>query len=98
MLIPLIRKYRKGGRDLFDDDLFTKRKEVMTMSNLNVLIEKYVAQMKELETRMADTKHKLEIILEATHLLVEEGLSDEYSSDRSGEDRISKRQVERSSH
>ena len=62
----------EGGGDVFDDDFFTKRKEVMTMSNLNVLIERYTAQMKELETRMADTKHKLEIVLEATHLLVEE--------------------------
>ena len=47
------------------------------MSNLNVLIEKYMALMKELETRMAETKHKLEIALEASRLLVEEGLSDE---------------------
>jgi hypothetical protein len=55
-----------------------ERKEAITMSNLNVLTEKYVAQMKELKTRMADTKRKLEIVLAASRLLVEEGLSDEY--------------------
>ena len=55
-----------------------ERKEAITMSNLNVLTEKYVVQMKELKTRMADTKRKLEIVLEASHLLVEEGLSDEH--------------------
>ena len=57
------------------------------MSSLRVLIEKYVTQMKELEGRIADTKHKLEIVMEASRLLAEEGLSDEYPSDRSGEDR-----------
>jgi len=57
------------------------------MSSLRVLIEKYVTQMKELEGRIADTKHKLEIVMEASRLLAEEGLADEYPSDRSGEDR-----------
>ena len=70
--------------DMFDDDFSTKQKEVTTMSNLNVLIQRYTALLKELETRMADTSHKLEIILEASQLLVEEGLSDEYPSDRPG--------------
>jgi anion-transporting ArsA/GET3 family ATPase len=73
-----------GYDDVFDDDFFTKHEEVMTMANLNVLIQRYTAQMKELETRMAETSHKLEIILEASQLLVEEGLSDEYPADRPG--------------
>jgi hypothetical protein len=73
--------------DVFDDDLFAKYKEAITMSSLHALIEKYVAQMKELETRMADTRRKLEIVMEASRLLVEEGLSDEYPPDRPGEDR-----------
>ncbi len=73
--------------DVFDDDFFTKQKEAIAMSSLHALIEKYVSQMKELETRMADTRRKLEIVMEASRLLVEEGLSDEYPPDRSGEDR-----------
>ena len=57
------------------------------MSGFQLLIEKYVAQIKELETRMAETKHKLEIVMEASRLLAEEGLSDEYPADRPAEDR-----------
>jgi hypothetical protein len=53
------------------------RKEVRTMSGLQLLIERYVRQIKELETRMADAKHKLEIVMEASRLLAEEGLSDD---------------------
>ena len=73
--------------DVFDDDFFIKYKEAYEMSSLRVLIEKYVTQMKELEGRIADTKHKLEIVMEASRLLAEEGLADEYPSERSGEDR-----------
>jgi predicted TIM-barrel fold metal-dependent hydrolase len=86
-----------GYDGVFDDDFFTKRKEAMTMSKLNVLTERYMAQMKELEARMAQTRHKLEVVLEASQLLVEEGLSDEYPSDRSSEERKSKRLGELSS-
>ena len=76
-----------GYDDVFDDDFFIKYKEAYEMSSLRVLIEKYVTQMKELEGRIADTKHKLEIVMEASRLLAEEGLADEYPSERSGEDR-----------
>jgi hypothetical protein len=80
-----------GYDDVFGDDFFTTQKETCTMSSLHVLIEKYVARTKELETRMADTRRKLKIVTEATRLLVEEGLSDEYLPDRSGEDRTYQR-------
>ena len=63
--------------DVFDDDFFINHKEVCTMAGLHALIEKYVTQIKELETRMAETKHKLEIVMEASRLLAEEGLSDD---------------------
>lgn len=56
------------------------------MSSLNVLIEKYAAQIKELEARLAETGRKLEIVSEAFRLLVEEGLSDEFPPIRSDED------------
>ena len=46
-----------------------------------------MAQIKELENRMTDTKHKLEVVTEASRLLVEEGLSDE-EPDASGKKRI----------
>jgi hypothetical protein len=46
-----------------------------TMSGLNLLVEKYVTQLKELENRIAETKRRLEVITEASHLLVEEGFS-----------------------
>ncbi len=62
--------------DVFDDDFFTKQKEASTMSGLQSLIERYVSQLKELETRMADIKHKLETVMEASRLLEEEGLSE----------------------
>ena len=63
--------------DVFDDDFFINHKEVGTMANIHALIEKYVTQIKELETRLAETKHKLEIVMEASRLLAEEGLSDD---------------------
>ena len=71
--------------DVFDDDFFINHKEVCTMAGLHALIEKYVTQIKELETRMAETKHKLEIVMEASRLLAEEGLSDDYPPERPGE-------------
>jgi hypothetical protein len=80
-----LRKGSRGVRtnagidydDVFDHNFFTKHEEATTMNNLHALIEKYVAQMKELETRMTDVKHKLEVVMEASRLLMEEGLSDE---------------------
>jgi hypothetical protein len=53
------------------------RKEVRTMSGLQLLIERYASQLKELETRMADVKHKLETVMEASRLLEEEGISED---------------------
>ena len=83
-----IRKSESVGfDDVFDDDFFINHKEVGTMAGLHPLIEKYAAQTKELETRMEETKHKLEIVMEASRLLAEEGLSDEYQPDRPGEER-----------
>jgi hypothetical protein len=76
-----------GYDEVFDDEFITKYKEAYAMAGLHVLIEKYVAQIKELETHLADTKHKLEIVMEASRLLMEEGLSDEYPADRPAEDR-----------
>ena len=87
-----IRGIRKnasiGYDDVFDRDFFSKHEEVYTMSSLHLLIEKYVDQLKELETRMADLKHKLEIVMEASRLLAEEGLSDDGPSGLSHESRL----------
>jgi len=44
---------------------------------LRALAGKYGTRMKELEARMAETRHKLEILTEVSRLLAEEGLSDE---------------------
>jgi|WetSurMetagenome_2_1015567.scaffolds.fasta_scaffold192046_2 hypothetical protein len=63
--------------DVFDDDFFTKQKEVRIMSGLQLLTEKYVTQLKDLETRMVEIKHKLETVMEASRLLEEEGLSED---------------------
>jgi hypothetical protein len=52
-------------------------KEARTTSGLQLLAEKYVTQIKELETRIADAKHKVEVVTEASRLLEEEGLSDD---------------------
>ncbi len=54
-----------------------KHKEVRTMSGLQLLTERYVTQLKELETRMAEVKHRLEVVMEASRLLQEEGISEE---------------------
>ena len=51
-------------------------KKVRAMSGLQSLIERYAGQLKELEARLADVKHKLEIVTEASRLLGEEGLSE----------------------
>jgi len=45
------------------------------MSGLQSLRERYVAQLKELEIRIAEIRHKLGIVTEASRLLEEEGLS-----------------------
>ena len=63
--------------DVLDHNIFINHEEVRTMAGLHALIEKYVAQIKELETRMADVKHKLEVVMEASRLLIEEGITDE---------------------
>ena len=54
-----------------------KLKEVDAMSGLQLLTEKYVTELKELETRMADIKRKLEVVMEASRLLTEEGLPED---------------------
>jgi hypothetical protein len=55
----------------------TRHKEVYEMSGLQQLTERYVTQLEELETRMAEVKHRLEIVIEASRLLQEEGLSED---------------------
>jgi hemerythrin-like domain-containing protein len=52
-------------------------KEVRVMSNLQTLIQRYETQLKELEIRTAEIKHKLEIVSEAAVLLEQEGLSED---------------------
>jgi hypothetical protein len=54
-----------------------KDKEVGTMSGLQLLTEKYVNRLKELEAQVEDVKHKLEIVMEASRLLEGEGLSED---------------------
>lgn len=66
-----------GYEDVFNDDFIKEYKEANAMAGLHTLMERYIAQIKELENRMADTKHKLEIVMEALRLLTEEGLSEE---------------------
>jgi hypothetical protein len=58
-----------------------KRKEVRKMSGLQLLTERYVTQLKDLETRMAEVKQKLETVMEASRLLQEEGLSEDGPSE-----------------
>ena len=48
------------------------------MSGLQLLTEKYVTRLKEIETQMQDVKHKLETVMEASRLLEEEGFSEGY--------------------
>lgn len=57
--------------------LFFAPKKVPKMSSLQLLTEKYITQLKALETQMADVKHKLEIVTEASRFLEEEGLSED---------------------
>ena len=73
-----------GYDDVFNDDFVNKYKEAYTMAGLHTLMERYVAQIKELESRMADTRHKLEVVMEALRLLTEEGLSEEGGDERAG--------------
>ena len=76
--IPFARTNASAAYDdVLDDSFFINHKEGRIMAGLHALIEKYVAHIKELETRMAETKHKLEVVMEASRLLTEEGLSDE---------------------
>jgi hypothetical protein len=63
--------------DVSERSFFTKRKEVDEMTSLNLLIEKYETRLKELETAMAEVKRKLEVVIEASRLLTEEGLSED---------------------
>jgi hypothetical protein len=50
------------------------------MSSLQLLTEKYVNQLKELEASMAEVRRKLEIVMEASRLLEEEGFSEDSPS------------------
>jgi hypothetical protein len=47
------------------------------MSGLELLTEKYVTRLKELEAQEEEVKHKLETVMEASRLLAEEGLSED---------------------
>ncbi len=60
-------------------------KEELDMSNLHVLIQRYVKQLEELETRAKEVKHKLETVMEASRLLEEEGLSEDTPSGSLGD-------------
>jgi hypothetical protein len=51
------------------------RKEVRATSPLELLTEKYHNQLRELETRLAEVKGKLETVMEASRLVEEEGFS-----------------------
>jgi hypothetical protein len=73
--------------DVLDHGSFTKYKEVCAMSGIQMLTEKYITQLKELETHMAEIKHKLEVVIEASRLLEEEGLSDDIPPVRFSESR-----------
>ena len=75
-----------GYEEVFDNIIATY-KEAYAMADLHALIEKYVAQIKELETRLAETKRRLEVVMEASRLLVEAGLSDE-QADVSSKEKI----------
>jgi hypothetical protein len=62
-------------------------KEVGTMSGLQLLTEKYATRLKELEAQLADAKHKLDIVMEASRFLEEEGLTEDgppYFSPKTG--------------
>jgi hypothetical protein len=48
------------------------------MSGLQLLTEKYIAKLKELEAESKNVKHKLDIVVEASRLLEEEGLPEGY--------------------
>jgi hypothetical protein len=63
--------------DVSEHSFFNNREEVGEMAGLGLLMEKYEAQLKELETQMAEVKRKLKIVTEASNLLREEGLSDD---------------------
>lgn len=63
--------------DVSERTFFTKRKEADEMTSLNLLIEKYESRLNELENQVAEVKHKLETVTEATRLLKEEGLSED---------------------
>jgi hypothetical protein len=52
-------------------------KEVCPMSGLLMLIERYTIQVKELEARITELKRKLEIVMEVSRLLEEEGVADD---------------------
>jgi hypothetical protein len=47
------------------------------MSGLHLLTGKYVSQLKELEAQLADVKHKLDTVMEASRLLEQEGLAED---------------------
>jgi hypothetical protein len=68
--------------DVSERDFFIKRKEVVEMTGLNLLIEKYETRISELETQMTEVKRKLETVTEASRLLQEEGLSEDETKPR----------------
>jgi hypothetical protein len=68
---------KDAATHLSDANVHNKPKEVSQMSGLGVLVQRYVKQLEELETRMKDVKRKLETVMEASRLLEEEGLSEE---------------------
>ena len=46
------------------------------MTSLQSLIERYTDKLAQLEIQASDVKHKLNIVMEASRLLEEEGLSE----------------------
>ncbi|HAR96896.1 MAG TPA: hypothetical protein DCR97_13195 [Deltaproteobacteria bacterium] len=65
---------KKAVTDASEGGVVTKPKEVDEMTGLDLLVEKYEARLKDLEAQMTELKGKLETVMEALHLLKEEGL------------------------
>jgi hypothetical protein len=66
-----------GEKGSVDHERPSRHREVRAMSGLQLLTERYVTQLKELEVRMAEVKHKLEIVTEASRFLREDELLEE---------------------
>jgi len=52
------------------------------MVGLHLLIEKYIAELEELESSMAEVKRRLQVVTEAFRLLEEEELSEDCPSEQ----------------